>query len=195
MIFVENLTKRYGDQTLFENLSLHLKPGSRSVVFGPSGRGKTTFLRLLAGLEKPDAGRIRLPREGVAYQFQEPRLFPSFSAMENLLAVRPKGVSLKEVRQRAEQLLTAFGLSPEDMEKLPAQLSGGMQQRVALVRALLSERPVLLLDEPFRGLDGETRETVVKALLPHLEEKTLVLVTHDRRDAADLDCRSLSLFA
>lgn len=192
-IVFENLSKRYGEKTLFEKLSGVLAPGGRYLLAGKSGCGKTTLLRILAGLTPADGGSVRGidPAKELAMVFQEPRLFPTLTVRENLLAVikKPSAADL----EWAEDLLGALGLS-EAAELLPAALSGGMAQRVAIARALLIDRPVLFLDEPFKGLDAATKAAALSLLSAQSEGKTLLLVTHDLSEAEALRCTPLPVF-
>ena len=151
MIRIENLCKRYGDQLVLDRFSLSLQDGEKIAIMGESGRGKTTLLRIIAGLEKPEAGTVSgFNKEEIAYVFQEPRLFESLSVIKNLTVVSSQPARTAE--KKAKELLLAVGLE-NAAEKYPDELSGGMKQRLALARAFMVDRPILLLDEPFSSLE------------------------------------------
>jgi len=165
---LQNVYKSYGDIAVLENVTLSFAPGGRYQISGPSGCGKTTLLRLLMGLEKPDAGVVDAP-ESMAAVFQENRLCPWLTAEENIRLVNPKA--------EAADCLTALGL-PLD-KRVVSEYSGGMQRRVALARALLAGREVLLLDEPFTGLDEASRDRALAAIDRWAVGKTILFVSHE----------------
>lgn len=189
MIEVSNLSKSFGQKVLFEDLSFTIQEGERVAVTGESGKGKTTLLRLLSGLERPDHGTISgFSQQDIAYAFQEPRLFPTLSVLENVLCVSQK----KPVdRARAKQILSHMEL--DDLKKRPSELSGGMKQRVCLARALYANRSILFLDEPFTGLDVGRKERIRATILDFCRGRTLVLVSHDPSDVVAMTQRALSL--
>ena len=180
MVEFKNITKKYGDRTVLEGFSLKPDVGTKVVIMGESGCGKTTLLRLLSGLEAPDGGEI-ISDEKVAVMFQEPRLLPWKTALENIRAVLKK-----EQFFLADKYLLAVGLK-DDGNKFPRELSGGMAQRVALARFLsfaeATDATLLLLDEPFSALDDETAEKMLKILKSFSDSKTVILVSHDISDA------------
>ena len=187
-----------GALTALEHCSLEIPAGSFTVVIGPNGCGKSTLLRLLAGLLQPDAGTVTVggaparagdPRVGLA--FQQPRLVPWRSTLDNVaLPLELAGVSLATRRARAEQALERVGLAAAAGMR-PRELSGGMAQRGALARALITDPAVLLLDEPFSALDALTRETFDTELqrLWLERRRTVVLVTHSVPEAVALGDR------
>lgn len=184
MILIENLTKQYGDRCVLNNFSLSLQEGEKLAIMGESGRGKTTLLRIIAGLETPDAGSLTgFDQNEIAYVFQEPRLFVSLSVIKNLMVVSTQ--PSKETKRKAKELLACVGLS-EDASKYPTELSGGMKQRLALARAFMLDRPILLLDEPFSALDQDTRDAMIRFVKERAKNKTVILVTHDQKDAIAL---------
>lgn len=176
-----------------DGLSLAARPGEALGVVGPSGCGKSTLLELVAGLQEPDAGRVlaagaadaRGRLAACAYMPQRDLLLPWRDALGNAaLALESAGVARAEARRRAAPLFERFGLA--DFERsLPAELSGGMRQRVAFLRTLLAGRPVLLLDEPFAALDSITRHSLQEWLGGALaaEPRTVLLVTHNVEEA------------
>lgn len=191
MIKLQNIRKSYDGKIVIDNLSLTIEKGSRVALTAPSGCGKTTLLHILAGLTSHDGGSITgITQKDICMLFQEVRLFARFDALENVMAVL-KGTR-KERRAAAEAWLQKVELDKEDMQKLPDMLSGGQQQRVALARALAAQCPVVLLDEPFKGLDAETKAQMYDLANRVLENKTLILVTHDEEDAKALGCRVLT---
>lgn len=179
MLEMQNVTVAYGDISVLENQSLILPSQAHIALTGPSGCGKTSLLNLVAGLIKPAAGIISLQTERVGYSFQEPRLLPWLTAAENVAAVLS---DKKSAAQTACRWLELVGLS-DAADKYPAELSGGMAQRVSLARTLAYGGDILLLDEPFKGLDGSRRAEMVALVREHAAGKTLLLATHDREEA------------
>lgn len=185
-----------GEVRALEDLSLRVPWGSLTAVVGRSGCGKTTLLRLVAGLNEPTAGRVRflqgsedLPREAVrvGLVFQEPRLMPWLSVEENLAFPLVGRLGREEIRRRVDPLLELLGL--EGFRRaLPGQVSGGMAQRVALGRTLAHDPDVVLLDEPFGSLDYFTRRALQGEIgeLHRRTGKTFLLVTHDVDEALAL---------
>jgi ABC-type nitrate/sulfonate/bicarbonate transport system ATPase subunit len=192
---VESATRRYprrrGEHvTAVEGLDLSVGEGEVVAVVGPSGCGKSTLLELVAGLQEPDEGRVTVAgmadRLAVcAFMPQHDLLLPWRDAVGNAaLALECAGVPRAEARRRAAPLFERLGLAEFERSR-PAELSGGMRQRVAFLRTLLTNRPVLLLDEPFGALDSITRGSMQDWLLDALAEepRTVVLVTHDVDEA------------
>jgi len=197
-IDARNVSKRFGSFQALHDVSLHVDGGSLTALLGPSGSGKSTLLRIVAGLERPDAGEVRLGGEdatalapqhrGVGFVFQHYAAFKHMTVRDNVafgleVRKRPKA----EIRARVDELLalvqlTGFG------DRYPAQLSGGQRQRMALARALAPEPRVLLLDEPFGALDARVRAEL-RTWLRRLHEEahtTTVLVTHDQAEAMEV---------
>ena len=171
----EKVSLTLGNIPLLRDFDLSLAAGERKVIMGPSGCGKTSLLRLSAGLLKPDEGKILRNTQKISVQFQEPRLLPWLTALENVnVALSDK----KETLPVALTYLKAVGLG-EAADKYPAELSGGMAQRVALARALAYGGDLFLLDEPFRGLDKDLRDEMISLVKTHTKDKALLLVTHD----------------
>ena len=179
MLELKDVTMRYGDKTVFSGLSLRLDTPGRYAVLGASGCGKTTLLRLTAGLQKPTSGRIVVdPAIRMSLCFQEDRLLPWRTALQNVALACPG----KDAEETARTWLARVGLEAE-CGAMPDALSGGMKRRVALARALAMDAPVLLLDEPFRALDERTHEAMLALIKEQTAGRLLVLVTHDPRDA------------
>lgn len=181
MITIDRLTLSYGNQQVLKDCSLQVEAGSRVALMGPSGCGKTSLINVIAGLLTPDSGKVSVNGK-VSYVFQEPALFPWLTAVDNINVVLSDG---PETLPRAEQLLEAVGLS-DCRDKYPHQLSGGQKQRIAICRALAYGGDILLLDEPLKGLDADTRDQVSALLLQEWTGKTLLLVTHDPSEAQSL---------
>ena len=195
---LSHVTKSFGSFTALDDVSLRIDAGELVALLGPSGCGKTTLLRVLAGLEIPDAGEVRYEdvdvtrvpagARGVGFVFQHYALFKHMTVFENVaFGLRVRGVPKKQVTARVRDLLHRVRMDGFE-DRAPAQLSGGQRQRVALARALASEPRVLLLDEPFGALDARVRQEL-RAWLRRLHDEskvTTVLVTHDRDDAFDV---------
>lgn len=181
MITIDRLTLSYGSQQVLKDCSLRVEAGSRVALMGPSGCGKTSLINVIAGLLTPDSGKVSVNGK-VSYVFQEPALFPWLTAVDNINVVLSDG---PETLPRAEQLLEAVGLS-DCRDKYPHQLSGGQKQRIAICRALAYGGDILLLDEPLKGLDADTRDQVSALLRQEWTGKTLLLVTHDPSEAESL---------
>ena len=186
---------RRGSVVALEGMSLRAEPGSVVAVVGPSGCGKTTLLELICGLQQPDGGTVA--SDPAALMPQRDLLLPWLGAVDNAaLALRARGVSRDEARAVVRPWLGRFGLS-EFSRTRPAELSGGMRQRVAFLRTLLAGKPVLALDEPFASLDALTRMQMQGWLEHVLEEerRTVVLVTHDVEEALVLADRVVVMSA
>jgi sulfate/thiosulfate transport system ATP-binding protein len=197
-ILVANATRRFGAFTALDDVSVEIPSGSLTALLGPSGSGKSTLLRVIAGLERLDAGRVEIDgrdatglppqRRGVGFVFQHYAAFKHMTVRENVafglkVARRPKA----EIRARVEQLLELVQL-PGLADRYPAQLSGGQRQRMALARSLAVQPSVLLLDEPFGALDARVRQEL-RAWLRRLHDEvhvTTVFVTHDQEEAMEV---------
>lgn len=170
----ENIRKQFGENVVLDNFSHDFKKGGVTAVLGKSGCGKSTLLNILMGLQKPDEGSVVLPENAkIAAVFQENRLCENLTASANI-----RLVTGKIPRETLSNEFSAVGLS--GAENSPVRtLSGGMKRRVALLRALLSEYDILFLDEPFKGLDSETKDEVLHYVKEKIRGKTVVFVTHD----------------
>ncbi|MCM5560231.1 ABC transporter ATP-binding protein [Pleomorphomonas sp. JP5] len=168
-----------------DDVTQHFSDGSITTVVGRSGCGKTTLLRLLAGLTEPSSGRVqRAPSHSIGVVFQEARLMPWLDVAANVAFPLKKRLSEAEIADRVSDSLSLVGLT-EARRALPSQLSGGMAQRVAIARALAQHPDILLLDEPFSALDAFTRRRLQGVLIDIWQERrpTVVLVTHDVEEA------------
>ena len=197
-IEARNITKRFGDFVALEDVSVEVPAGSLTALLGPSGGGKSTLLRIIAGLEAPDVGQVCIegrdmtgvtPQErGVGFVFQHYAAFKHMTVRENVafglrIRKRPK----PEVNRRVDELLGLVQLS-QFGKRYPSELSGGQRQRMALARALAVEPSVLLLDEPFGALDANVREEL-RAWLRRLHREmpvTTLFVTHDQEEAMEI---------
>ena len=210
-IEVRNLWMEYGQQIVLENISLSIAPRAFLALVGPSGCGKTTFLRMLLGQERPTRGEILLdgtplPREpgpdrGVVYQRYS--VFPHMTVLGNVMAGpemrtsrlfgRRFGAARRAIAGEARAMLAEVGLAGSE-DKYPAQLSGGMQQRLALAQALVMKPKVLLLDEPFGALDPGIRADIHRLMKRLWNETpmTVVMVTHDLKEAFTLATRIIA---
>jgi NitT/TauT family transport system ATP-binding protein len=193
---IQRVTRRYPRVTALEGVDVSVRQDEVLVVVGPSGCGKSTLLELMAGLQEPDEGTVSAGgatdaagrRAACAYMPQRDLLLPWRTALANAaLALECQGVRPSEARRRAEPLFERFGLAEFEHAR-PAELSGGMRQRVAFLRTLLPGRHVLLLDEPFGALDSITRASMQRWLVDALaqEPRTVLLVTHDVEEAVFL---------
>ena len=186
-IIARDITKLFDDKPVLNHLSFTLAPAGRYALSAPSGTGKTTLLRVLVGQYKPDSGSLENGNR-VSMVFQEARLFEKRNAVENIQLVTEHSCSLETIRTTLTTVL------PEDSLTLPvSQLSGGMRRRVELCRALLAPSQVILLDEPFTGLDPATSDKSMTLLTDMLKGRTLVLVTHNQRDIGALAAEPLSI--
>ena len=183
MLELKNVSLSYGDLRVLRDVSLRLDPGERIAVMGPSGCGKTSLLRMIAGLQSPDSGTVERTAQQLSFVFQEPRLLPWLTAEENVRLVLPDAHQSED----AAAWLSHFGLS-DAAGKLPAELSGGMQQLVSLARALVCAPDLLLLDEPFKALDAAAKQNAIAAGSDGTDA-AIILVTHDAREAEALGCR------
>jgi polar amino acid transport system ATP-binding protein len=204
LIRFDNVTKRFGDNTVLDDLCFSVRPGKHVTLIGPSGSGKTTILRLLMTLESPEEGTItvngkklfpadekerREARKQIGMVFQQFNLFPNMTVLRNLTEapVRVLGMSKDEAEARAKDLLEMVGLADRAGAK-PTQLSGGQQQRVAIARALAMRPQVLLLDEVTSALDPELVAGVLDLLrdIARTTDITMLCVTHEMNFARDI---------
>ncbi|MBD0334985.1 MAG: ABC transporter ATP-binding protein [Cyanobacteria bacterium Co-bin13] len=201
MLYIENVSKQFDNGfTALERITLKIEPGEIVTLVGTSGCGKSTLLRIVAGLEFPSLGGVLIdnelitaPHPKVGLVFQEPRLMPWLTVQENI-EFGLHNLPLPERRRRSEAVLAKVHLTPF-AHALPRQLSGGMAQRVAIARSLVTQPDILLLDEPFGALDAFTRARLQDHLLEiwGYDRPTLLLVTHDVEEALVLSDRIIML--
>jgi sn-glycerol 3-phosphate transport system ATP-binding protein len=198
MLKVEGLTRRYGDLTVVDDLSFTVNEGEFVALLGPSGCGKSTSLKMIAGLETPDAGSIELEGKDItdltpgqrklAMVFQSYALFPHLKVVENILfGLQARKVAKDEQKRRLDSVVELVGLQ-DHLQKKPGQLSGGQCQRVALARAVVSEAKLCLMDEPLSNLDAKLRNemrTEIRSLQQRLG-MSVIYVTHDQVEAMSM---------
>jgi NitT/TauT family transport system ATP-binding protein len=199
-----NVTLNLGGKAILENISLDVKPGEFLCIIGASGCGKTTALRLAAGLYQPTGGSVSfdgkpmlMPRRDIAIVFQDygKALLPWRTAAGNVsLALEASGIVSSQRAARIDELLKKVGL-PNHAQKYPAEMSGGMQQRLQIARCLAQEPKALLMDEPFGALDAMTRQGLQDEVLSlvRASEATVIFVTHDLEEAIYLGDRVIGL--
>ncbi len=200
MLELRRVTKRFGDREVVGGVDLTFQPGQTNVLIGPSGCGKTTILKMLVGLLTPDSGQVLIdgkPAAEVAepacqrfgYVIQTGGLFPHLTAGQNIaLPARYLKWPTGQIEDRTRQLIELTDFPADGLQRYPTQLSGGQRQRVGLMRALLLEPEILLLDEPLGALDPMIRDQLQNQLRQIFRQlnKTVVLVTHDLNEAAFL---------
>ncbi|HZK87879.1 MAG TPA: ABC transporter ATP-binding protein [Anaerovoracaceae bacterium] len=196
MIEVKHLYKKFKKEYIFEDFSISFADRKVTSIIGPSGCGKTTLLRMIAGLEPYEKGQISgINQRSISYVFQEDRLLPWLNVFQNIELVLKSKFPPKESKLKVQEVLAQLDLS-EAAEMMPDELSGGMQRRVAIGRALAYDADIILLDEPFKGMDSKLKNEVLPQLAAVWEkaEKTIILVTHDIADARELSDIVYELF-
>lgn len=190
MYELKHIDFSYGDKLVLKDFSLSLPQKGAVCLFGVSGLGKTTVLRLIAGLEKPKNGSLEgFENKRITFIFQEDRLLPWRTAKENVALALG---NTSEAKEKALAVLSSLGLE-NDADRYPDEMSGGMCRRVAAARALAPESDVILADEPFTGLDEENRRVLAAALREKAKNELVVVVTHIEDEAALLNAESVYL--
>ena len=188
-IIITDLCKSFDDNEILKNVNITLENSSIYCLMGASGIGKTTLLRILMGLERADSGCISgIDTKNISCMFQEDRLIPDLSAIDNVRIV------LRRKNNRAEVRNNLLSILPDDSLDLPvSSLSGGMKRRVALARALSYPGKLIILDEPFTGLDKDTKLNVINYILKMRNNRTLLIATHGADDADLLGAKIIKL--
>ena len=187
---VKDITKSYNEKMVLSKFSHEFQQGSKTAIMGVSGVGKTTLLRIIMGLEEPDCGEVLGVPESFSSVFQEDRLCEEFSAITNVKIALPKNTEYKV--QDIKDHLIKSGLS--GYMKVPVKtLSGGMKRRVAIVRAVMKNSPLLIMDEPFKGLDVDTKDDIISYILDNTKDTTVIMVTHSIDEAKALNAKIIEI--
>ena len=179
MIELNNVSVNYGKTKVLKDFTMTVKKGEHIALMGPSGSGKTTVLKLIANRLKPNSGKALCHTSKIAYMFQEPRLVPWLTAVENVNLVLG---DTPDTLPEAVKWLKRLGLE-DSLHKYPSELSGGMQQRTALARTLAYDAELLLLDEPLSALDEDMADYILLLIKEFAKDKTIILVTHNSKHA------------
>ena len=189
VVEIKNLSKSYGETVVLDNLNLTLDSSQPVCIMGQSGRGKTTLFNIMLGLLKADGGEIAgLENTKFSAVFQEDRLCEQLSAIMNLAIVMDntdKAVLTEKLQK--------MGLAEDEIHRPVSQLSGGQKRRVAILRALVSDSDAVLMDEPFKGLDDDTRSQVISQVKENLGNRLLMVITHNEEDAVLLGAKVINL--
>lgn len=187
MLTLHEVSLRYGEKQVLDRCSLRLEKGQRLALMGPSGCGKTSLARIALSLQTPDSGMVERNTQRSSAVFQEPRLLPWLTAAENVnLVLSDRDETMPQARAWLEKLELG-----EAAELYPPALSGGMQQRLSIARALACAPELLILDEPFKALDEALKARILRLTAQSLDGAALLLITHDRQEADALGCRVL----
>ncbi len=179
-VIIKNLSKAYGSNKVLENISVTFPAREISCVMAPSGKGKTTLFKIIMGLEKADSGEVIIPKDStLAAVFQEDRLCENLTAEANIV------IATSARKEKIAGALCEIGLNGFEKAAV-STLSGGMKRRVAILRALLSSADIILMDEPFKGLDEDTKHNVMQLVKRYTKEKTVIIVTHIESEATNL---------
>lgn len=196
LLQVSRLSHAFGPREVLQDVSLQLQAGNTLALVGPSGSGKSTLLHLCGGLLAVREGTVQNGFARTAMLFQQPSLLPWKTVIDNIaLGLKARGAAKAERTARARSMALAVGLDELALAQFPSQLSGGMQSRAALARALVLEPDLLLLDEPFSALDSQTRLALADEVVAILREegKSVILVTHDLGEAITMTDRAIVL--
>ncbi len=189
-MIISNLSKKFGKKTIFDNFSVEIADKGIYALWGKSGCGKTTLLRIISGLDKRYSGKIEYGDiKKISYVFQEPRLLNTSTALENVAL--PLG-NTEQARESAKYRLTQMGLESE-INTYPDELSGGMKQRVAIARALAYDGDILLLDEAFNGIDEKMTKSIMDIVIEYSKNKPCIVVSHNKEHLDYLGCKIIEL--
>ena len=188
-IELQHITKRFRDKEVFHNLSMTFCESQSNCLMGPSGSGKTTIINMLMKLVKPDCGVIEgLDGRRIAAVFQEDRLIEHWNAVKNVRLVCSRMVTDEIICSEFQKVSLS-----EDIKKPVRQYSGGMKRRVAIVRAMLADSDLIIMDEPFKGLDSELKTQVIEYVKKRVAGKTVIIVTHDIQEAQQLEAHLITI--
>lgn len=187
ILMIKEITKSYGKQKVLENISFNLNESERICIYGKSGIGKTTLLRIIAGLEKADSGRITFVGK-VSMVFQEDRLLENTDVYTNLYCVLGSRFDKAEVDMHLKEV----GLEGAG-NKIVSELSGGMKRRVAIVRCMMKSSEIILLDEPFKGLDTILKDNIIRYVVKYLNGRAVIMVTHDISEAEKIQAEIIEI--
>ena len=189
MIRILDLQKSYNGEPVLSGLNMVLKSGHTYCLMAPSGSGKTTLFRILMGLEGADSGQVLgMEKKQLAAVFQEDRLLEGYTALENIMFAAGRHHSAKQVMTIMQRILPA-----ESLNKPVCEFSGGMKRRVAILRAILAPSDFIIMDEPFTGLDTETKMKVIELIREYGKDKLLLIATHAQEDSQLLSAEVLYL--
>jgi len=192
-LYVNISEKNFGKKNIFKDLVLTFPDKGLYAIVGKSGIGKTTLLRIIAGLDKKFKGKVQGGgTEKCSYVFQEYRLFPQLNALDNVLIANYDNPT-DEQKREAVSLLEELSFSKDDLLLFPDELSGGMKQRLSIVRALIRKAPVLLLDEPTKELDRDICERLYKILKRESEKRLLLMISHSEKDIERTNAEIINL--
>lgn len=187
ILMIKEITKSYGKQKVLENISFNLNESERICIYGKSGIGKTTLLRIIAGLEKADSGKITFVGK-VSMVFQEDRLLENTDVYTNLYCV----LGSRFDKAEADMHLKEVGLEGAG-NKIVSELSGGMKRRVAIVRCMMKSSEIILLDEPFKGLDTILKDNIIRYVVKYLNRRAVIMVTHDISEAEKIQAEIIEI--
>ncbi|MDD7182658.1 ATP-binding cassette domain-containing protein [Peptostreptococcus porci] len=176
MIIFKDISKSYGNKIVLKNFNIEIREGQTTFVLGKSGSGKTTFSKIVLGLEKIDTGEISgLDGKKISVVFQEDRLMENMTIGSNFKMTVNSHINSKQIIEKMEKI----GLF-QSLETKISELSGGMKRRISILRAFLIEFDLIVMDEPFRGLDDETKEIVMNFVIQNIKGKTAIIITHNK---------------
>lgn len=186
-VIIKKLNKSYEGIPIFSNLSMNFVMGKVTAILGPSGCGKTTLLNIISGIDTKYSGKVIVKSDKISYVFQEDRLIAHLTIFENVAFVLKSIMNSMDINITVNEILGMVELS-QYKDKLPDKLSGGMKRRVALARAMAYRSDLLLMDEPFKGLDSRLKNTIIEKFLIYQREnkRTVILVTHDKSEAENI---------
>lgn len=193
-IKIESLTKKFGDQIVFDNIGLVIPSNTTTVLTGPSGCGKTTLLRIISGLDKDFQGELTGVPQSISFMFQEDRLIPWKNVRENIDFVLKDIMGKEKTDSAVKDIIDAVQLMGHE-NKLPSKLSGGMKRRVAMARAYCFPADIYLLDEPFKGFDAKLLKDMINLFKSRFVDsgKTVILVTHDEPIIAGMGLNKIDI--